>query len=339
MSYKENVKIDLKEYRKLLEGYEKSLNEERYINAIVSAPFEFINALHICELLKVFNEKEKSHLMNFLSAIDAEMIYNKILKFKDKKDEVLDMADAIYSVGKKAIEINNLVSVNPYLPSSLKVNKDDYLIELSKSTLNAVKDYQSLLTKDFRDKFTESCIESLPSNELDILVDKSIIRAEHMNNIRKTGSHYYQERFNHLFVDVFGKEYSVIGVYEQSLKGVTFESAQNNRQVLLKNMKEAKEKGEEIKLEASIEEYKPELGPVEPSVPITWNKEVIGYLPRESAIQISELAKEKNIDLNVKLDKIVGGDNVYYGCHVLVEIKELVKNKNVFQDSDISINR
>lgn len=325
MSYTENLKTCTDEYEALLKDFEEKVSSEKYATAIAAAPFEFISAIHVCELLEAFNS-DSSSVMKFDSAKDAAATYAKIIGFKQKKDEVLEMADTVAEVGRDADKINDLVSSNPYLPNSLKVAKDETNCDFAERAIKMGSRYDDLLSRKFRDRFTESCIESLPVNELDELVANGIIRERHMDNIVKTGTPVYEERFKHLCVDVFGREDVSLGKYEQPLKGVTFENPDGvSRQSILKEMDEKIKAGETLNILASIEEYIPELGKPEPSVRITWNSKTIGFLPKESAKQISEMSN-RPIRLQTKLEKITGGGDVLYGVTVEVDVREMIKS-------------
>lgn len=324
MSYSENLKTCTEEYEALHRELEEKISSEKYATAIALAPFEFISAIHVCELLEAFNSNSSS-IMHFDSAEDAEATYTKIIKFKDKKDEVMEMADTVAEVGRDVDKINELVTSNPYLPNSLMVEKDETNCFFAEKAIKMASQYNELLSRKFRDRFTESCIESLSSKELDNLVSNGIIREQHMDSIAKTGSNTYVERYRHLCIDVFGKEDVSLGKYNQSLKGVTFENPDGeSRQTILKKIDEEIKDGKEVSLSASVEEYTPELGAPEPSVRILWGDKTIGFLPKESARQISEMS-DKPIRLETKLSKITGGGEVLYGATVEVDIREMIK--------------
>lgn len=324
MSYSENLRSALDEYELLLKQFENKISSDRYATAVAAAPFEFISAIHICELLEAFNSDTVS-VMRFDSAKDAESTYLKLRNFKDKKDEVLEMADTIAEVGRDADKINDLVSENFYLSDSLKVVKDETNCFFAERAIKLASRYDELISRKFRDRFTESCIESLSTNDLDELVRNNIIRNQHMDSIAKTGTKEYKERYRHLCVDVFGREDVSLGTYEQSLKGVTFQNDDGvSRQEILKALDEKIKAGENIEIVASIETYTPELGEPEPSVRITHEGITVGFLPKESARQISEMS-DKPIRLEAEIEKIAGGGDVPYGCVVVVDVREMMK--------------
>lgn len=325
MSYSENFKNCLEEYEAMYKIYDEKISSEEYAKAIAAAPFEFISAIHVCELLEAFNS-DSSSKMHFDSAVDAEATYNKIIGFKNKKDAVLEMADTIAEVGREADKINELVSSNFYLSDSLKIAKDETNCFFAEKTVKMASQYDTLLSRKFRDKFTESCIESLPINELDVLVSDRIIREQHMDNIIKTGTQSYKERFKHLCVDVFGREDVSLGKYEQNLKGVTFVNEDGtNRQSFLEELDKKIKAGDTVEIMASVETYTPDLGEPEPSVRITHDGRTIGFLPKESAKQISEMS-DRPIRLEARISKITGGGDVLYGCAVEIDVREMIKN-------------
>lgn len=327
MSYNENLKNRLGECEALIQKYEDGLSSERYVNAVANAPFEFISAINVCEMLDAYNDKENGTKMRYESADDAAMIYNKIVGFKQKKDIVLDNADAIVEVGKIADEINEMVSSDAYLPDSLKVAKDDVVFDFAERVISMASEYTKNLSKEFRDNFTESCLKSLPKSELDKLVSSKVIREIHLDNIPVTGSKAYEDNYRHLCVDIFNKTEVSIGKYEQKLVGVTFENPDGvKRQDLLKEIQTKIKNNEPVVVTATLGKYKPELGPEEPSVEIKWDNKTIGFLNKESARQIEEKSN-KPIVLEASVKEVTGGDKAIYGCNILVDVKAMVKEK------------
>lgn len=331
MSYTENLKIAMDQYEELKAKYDEILLSDSYAAAISNAPYEFISAIHVCELLAAFNEDTPPSVMHYDSAADAASTYTKIIDFKEKKDDVLEKASAIVTAGDCAEQINSLVKGNPYLPLSLSVKTDETVFSYAKKAMEEAIHYDEFLSKKFRDKFTVSCIESLSAEELDKLVSGKIIRSVHMDNIPMEGSKGYEEKYRHLCIDVFDKKDICLGKYSQTLKGVSFSNEDGkSRQDLLAAIAEKMKAGEQVEITAQLETYTPELGKPEPSVPVRWNGDIIGFLQRESARQIAEWS-DRNIQINASLNKITGGekdkkkDN--YGCVIDVDIRAMV-NEN-----------
>lgn len=326
MSYTDNLKNGMDEYEILVNEYGEKQASEQYVAAVNAAPFEFISAIHICELLEAFNT-DKPTKMRYNSASDAMATYMKIKDFKIKKEEVLEMADAIVDAGECADRINKLVSNNVYLPNSLKVEKNETLFDFAKKAIEMISYYDDYLSKRFRDRFTESCIESLSTEELDKLVTAGIIREVHMDNIAIHGSKAYEDRFRHLCVDVFGKQDISLGKYNQALVGVAYETDEGvSRQQLLAQIQDRVNAGEHVELTAELGTFTPELGKPEPAVSIKWEGQTIGFLQKEAAKQISEFS-DRSIILKAELNKIVGGenDNRKFGCVIDLEIRTMIK--------------
>lgn len=326
MSYTESLRNKMNEYESLVREYDAKKTSDQYAAAISTAPFEFIQAIHVCELLEAFNGDNPPSRMRYDSASDAAAVYMKIMDFKNKKQEVLEMASAIVDAGEIADKINSLVAEDAYLSNSMKVEKNETVFNFAKRAMEVIAGYDSLLSHKFRDRFTESCIESLPTEELDKLVAGNIIRSVHMDNIPMKGSRGYEEKYRHLCIDVFDKKDICLGKYTQALKGVSFSNEDGkSRQELLAKIAEKLNKGENVDITAELGTYTPELGKPEPSVTVKWGNDIIGFLQKESARQIASWS-DKRICINASVNKITGGEKNkdVYGCVIDVDVRAMI---------------
>lgn len=338
MSYSVNLKKSMDEYQKLLNEYKEIVESERYAEIVRVMPFEFVSGLNICNLLTSFNNDDIHSRMQFQSAQDATAIYTRIIDFRNKDKELLESADFIMQAKLKADEINELVTENYYLPSHLKIKSDTYVESLAKECLEQIPHYQGLMTKKFRNRFTESCIESLPNEELDKLVMNHLIKTEHLDMISPIGTKEYEDHLSHL-CHVLNHNEIIVASYKQTLKGTSFDNEDGTkRQDILKDLEEAVKQNKSIKLAAEQYLYVPEVGKEEPAIRISWNGKTIGNIAKDVVFDI--LSKYKNPEFKVDLKEITGGNhtveslnsakpaqNIYYGCNVDLKVYSMVPQK------------
>ena len=323
MSYLENLKTVMDEYEGKVEKYNEMINSDWFNEIKATAAFEYILGLHVCELLEYFNNDDSAK-MKFSSAQDAAATYSRIVEFRKKKENVLDSADKVMTAKKMADEINDLVASNPYLPSTLCIEYDKNLGSLAEKCIQKLPKYDALLSKKFRNKFTEFCIESLPNEELDQLVAAKIIKANNLDMISPTGSEVYEQRLRHV-CDLLGRESIAIAEYNHKLRGVSFDNEDGeNRQEILKCMSEAVERGEKIELTAEQYTYVPDVGESEPAIRILWNGKTIGNVSRGVVKDILEKT-DSAISIMADFVAITGGGSVSYGCDVNIDVYAIVK--------------
>ena len=333
MSYSNNLKKSMEEYQNLLTEYKEMTESEQYAEIVRTMPFEFVNGLNICNLLTSFNNDSNTAKMNFQSAQDAEAIYNRIIDFRNKYQELLENADFVIEAKSKADAVNDLVANNLYLPTSLKIRSDTFIESLAKECIEQIPHYPELLTKKFRNRFTESCIECLSNEELDKLVMNHIIKSNNLDMIAPVGSKQYEEHLSHL-CHILHHDEIVMASYKQSLKGTSFENEDGTkRQEILTRLDAIVKEGKTPILEAEQYIFHPEVGKDEPAIRILWNNDVIGYIAKDVVLDI--LGKYKNPGFKVELKEITGGNgidhrdkqNILYGCNVDLKVFSLVPQK------------
>lgn len=320
MSYNNNLKKNMDEYSEILSTYQEIVESNKYAEIQRTMPFNFVMALNICDLLKFFNDDNDSR-MTFQSAQDASAIYNRIVEFRNQYEELLENADYVAEAQGYADQINKIVDDNIYLPSNLKVQSDNFLNTLAKECIREVPEYKNMLTKKFRARFTESCIESLPEEELNKLVMNHIIRSQNLDMISPTGTEDYEKKLSHL-CKVLNHPEIVIASYKQTLKGTSFE----NRQDLLKEILEAANAGEKIALEAEQYMYKPEIGQEELAIRVMYKGQDIGFISKDVVKDIFN--KYPMPKFKAELKEITGGDKVMYGCNIDLQIYSIAPQKD-----------
>lgn len=323
MSYVENLKTVMDKYESKICVYNDMIDSDWYNTIKATAAFEFILGLHICELLECYNNNDAVK-MKFTSAQDAAATYLRIVEFRKKKNDVLDSADKVMQVKNLADEVNELVASNPYLPRTLCIDYDRNLGDLAERCIETLPKYDALLSKKFRNRFTEFCIESLPNEELDQLVAAKVIQAKNLDMISPTGSDVYEQRLRHVCA-LLGRESIAIAEYNHKLKGVSFANEDGtNRQDILKEIDEAVKRGEKIELTAEQYTYVPDVGDSEPAIKVLWKDKTIGNISRSVVKDILDKT-DSPISIVVDFESLTGGGSVTYGCDVNVEVYAIVK--------------
>lgn len=324
MSYPDNFKKYMESYKLLKDQYDSLTESDKYTEAYSKAPFELISAISICDTLKFFNNDDPQRRMEFTSAKDASSIYFEIINFRHKKDKVLEQADILIQAGDMESQINKLIEETPYLPQSLLIDIDTQTYEMAKECTKKIPEYPKLLSKKFRDRFTESCIEYLSMEELDALLLDKTIRNENLDTVVPFGSEQYNKHLLHL-CSVFGRDSILANEMKLSLRGVTFPNDDGtSRQELLKQIKEALSSGQKVNVTTTQCMFTPKLGTPEPSVQIDWNGKTIGFLAKDVAQHLAELPSTST-SLKTEILNVTGGGDVVYGCDVNLKVYSMVK--------------
>lgn len=325
MSYPDNFNKCMESYKSLKDQYDLLTESDKYTEAYSKAPFELISAINICDLLKFFNSDNTKRKMEFTSAQDASSIYFEIINFRHKKDKVLEQADTLIQAGNIESKINKLIESTPYLPQSLQIDMDAQIYDMAKECAKKIPEYPKLLSKKFRNRFTESCIEYLSVEELDALLLDKTIRNENLDTIAPLGSEMYNTHLLHL-CSVFGRDSILTNEMKLSLRGVTFPNDDgSSRQELLKQIKNTIDAGQKVNITATQCMFTPKLGTPEPSVQIDWNGKTLGFLAKDVAQHLTEFPPASTA-LKVGIRNITGGGDVVYGCDVDLKIYSMVKD-------------
>lgn len=331
MSYTFNLKKSLDAYNDLFSNYSDYAESTRYAEISRTMPYEFVSGLNICRILESFNNDEISSKMAFTSAQDATAIYNRIMNFNNKYKDLLESADFVIETKTRADAVNALVSESLYLPTTMKIKADGFLESIARECLEKIPKYPDYLTKKFRNRFTESCIESLPNEELDKLIMNKLIKSSNLDMISPIGSKEYEAHLAHV-CNVLQHNEIAVASYKQSIKGTTFDNEDGtNRQSILKEIEELVSQGKTVFLTAEQFSYKPEIGNEEPAIKVLWNGKIIGYIAKDVVFDV--LNRFENPKFKIELKEITGGEKVKYGCNVdlkvysMAPMKELVSSQ------------
>lgn len=108
-------------------------------------------------------------------------------------------------------------------------------------------------------------------------------------------------------------------VLMQAFDIITFSNDDGtDRQKYLKELKNQLDNNQIPYLKANLCEFIPPNKIPEPSIKITWNGNIIGFIPKEIAAEIASSYKDPQF--KVKLEGISSGDDIPYGCTVKLDV-------------------
>lgn len=325
--YAEMYTKDFNEYKNYLEEYNKRISSNKYQEIVNTMPFRFLNAIHLCEQLDLFQKCNPKPKMYFSSLEEAQLFYKNLVTFKKTSDELLENAAYIVELDKLRTDINLCVKDSPYLRNDLCVAEDKTLPDIAKKCVEILPKYPEMITKTFKWNFIESCIICFNCNDLGLMVDNKIIRDEDLDNICLTETiNDYQRKVSFLYKYM---DKPTLKKYTMSckLKGVTFPNDDgSSRQENLKELKKYMEENptETIHLQTQNYTYTPEIGEPEPAIRLLWNNKCIGNLSKTLA---AELVNYKESQYEIEMEKLAGGvdENMALGCAVKLTLYKQIK--------------
>ena len=310
MGYKNEYDKSMESYKKLMEEYETITNSEKYKEVCETMPFDFLNANQKFEVLKLFHTVGDNSRFHFKRADDAISFLNGFLDVRRGMDTLLDGASYVASAEEKANEINELVDTNPYLPSNLKLETNNFIFDVSRKCLKVLPSYPLLMNVSFKKAFVESCVEELSTAGLQKLVNAKMINQKDIEIVRVSGSKEYKEKMNSLR-EMLGFENLYYEKHDLKLSGTSFRNEDGTeRQKLLEELKNAD--NTELTTEKGIYEKSP--GVEKPSVAINWDGKTIGYVPQGTVDLMVD--KYKNPEYEAKFLEVTGGGDVNFGCNI-----------------------
>ena len=314
MLYKENLEKSMDNYNKLKEQYEKLVYSDKFYQVSASMPFDFLKGRYIIETLALYKDMDGQARLNFRSGDDAVQRFLDITDFKNHIEDILDGAAFVMEVAEVEKQINTLVSSTPYLSSSLEVPTLGRLENIANDCVKELPMYKSLMTKEFRIGYIESCIQSLPKNELSKLLTARIIKDTDLDKISLTGGKQYEENIKFL-CEITGHKEIIEKNFVQRLKGVKANDDNGiSRQDYLKEISKMIREGKTPDINVVPCIYTPEMGNPEPSIKIMWDDKCIGFMPKEVAKNLSEAYENPQYKASIK--NIIGGNDIAYGCEI-----------------------
>lgn len=321
--YSEKHSALVLQYQEMLAKYDEMIQSEKYHDALVKLPFEFLNAKHMCENLSLYNSMEVKPMMHFSFYEDAFSFYKHMVALNTSSAELLSDAAYVVDIHEQAKAINTLVDSTEYLPSSLKICNDTEIYNLSKEVMEVLPGYPELLTKKMRYNFIESAIQCLNINELIELAKRKIITISDLDNITiAMDEGGYTQKYSKLCTalghsDVVQLQYSGV-----KLKGVTYKNEDGtDRQENLKELATYMDThaGEIIQLNVVPYIYRPEIDEEEPAVKIMWGKKELGNLGKDVVQGV--ISKCSNPQYTAYIECVTGrGEQMNLGCNIQLGI-------------------
>lgn len=323
MKYEELLQKNLNEYTDLNNKYQEMIQSEKMRQVMYNVPFDFLKCRFILDTLSVYSDLSKTSKdnanairINFTSGNEAIQRFLDIVNFKNVANSILEDATFVVELSKLQKQINNLVQDSAYLSPSMMVEPLGKLEKIAEDCLKEIPQYKSLMTKEFRLSYIESCIDSLSKEDLSKLLAARIIKGKDLDKITLTGSEKYLDNVKYL-CEITGHTKIIEKSYPITLKGVSFKDDNGtSRQDYLKEIKQMLSKNETPNIKVVASMYKPDIGPEEPSIHIVWNDtKCLGHLPKETAKELAQ--KYENPNYEAKVTEITGGgQNCNYGCKI-----------------------
>lgn len=326
----------LNKYKEKLEAYDKLTSSPEYLEIISTMPFEFLNAIQLCEKLVLYQNLQKKPHMYFSNRDEAVVFYNNLISFRKRTSKLLEDATYMAEIGRLAQEINSFCTC-PYLGPTYFVLPNYEVINIAKKCLTEIPQYPRLCTKEFRWNYIESIILSLSIEDLKWMAKAGIIKNEdidHISLIEKTNA--YQDKIKEL-CEHFHREIPPEQSYTIKLKGVSFPNKDgSSRQEILKELHEYMKVNPSPQLTTRTYIYTPEIGSPEPALAILYNGHEIGNVGKDIIAEID--AKFNHPQYTAELVDVYGGENnKCFGCKIKLGViaPELTKEINGKTESEL----
>ena len=327
MGYKELQKKAMDDYNLLKKEYDEITENQSYMDACEEMPFAFLEAKQKAEVLKLYKDKydKDDAPFKFKRADEAIIFLRSIVDLKKSSEDILENASIIVRAGEIADKINKHVDDSPFLPDTLKIEENVFLMDLACDCLKVIPEYPSLLTKDFKTSYVQSCLENLSENSIRKVIECKYISVKDLDNIKLHGSENYEKNIK-VLQEVFGIDTIPEEQHTIRLAGTSKNNEDGtSRQEILKEMST---KGNvPLRCEKGI--FKPEVGKELKSVAVIAKNEdkTLGYVPQAVVDQMYE--KYENPQFDADNLKVIGGGSVNYGAEVNLKViaKELNKTE------------
>ena len=331
MEYKSNLQKSLDQYEALRSKYDALTNTEEfdYINSTL--PFRFLRARYLSEILLLYQETTAQ--IQFKTSAEATQQYRDIVNFKHEKDDLLNHASFMAEVIAMKDEINELVAENPYLTPSMSLPSFGRIEYIVKDCLKETPNYNKLLNKEFRFHFIESCIASLPQNEIAYLLQSKVILNSDLDKVPLTGSDHYMNNLQYLR-EITGHTEICVKEIHTRIHGTTFLNEDgSNRQEYLQELSKALAEQTNIKLTAQLYDFIPDGGNPEPAIKIMWNHKCLGNISKDVVANIMKQYDQPYF--KVEFEELIGGnskgnENIHWGCKINLKVYA----KQLLQEND-----
>ena len=332
MNYLNNYQKDkvatLEKYKKVIEEYNEVTSSADYFKCTTEFPYKILNAIYLCENLKLFQNTLRKPQMFFSTPEKAIIFYKELIALKKEKEDLLSSAYYIKKVEECAVKINEIRSKPPYFLDIQAVYADEELLNLANTALEIIPEYEQMMTKDFRYNFIESLITIFSEEEIQKFFDAGVIKEKDLQYLseNKPNNQSYNQKISNLLAKYNVENY--IDSYQIKLKGVTFENEDGTkRQDNLKRL-ETFLVNNPGKVPLTAEKYiftHQDTGISKPAIRIKWNNLTLGNVEEPLAVECEE--KFDNPRFTAELVRLSGGGKVSLGCIIKLNIIGKYKEK------------
>lgn len=336
LSYKELYEKSQIKYNELLDKYNMIVNDNKYKEAVYETPFEFLRMLYLAKRIDFYSNANigQKPVFEFISAQEALSTYNDLINFKDKTSNLLDKAALINHVSVLVDTINTYVKDSNFLDDNYLLYKDEKVSNIAKECLQVLPTVSKEITPELRISLLKDMLNSFEDKQIKGLISKNVFKVEDVEKIVPIISTEKGKKNLNILFDTFNLEMIPIISEKIRIKGTTFNNEDgSSRQNYLASLKEYMSKLDDsniINLTLEKCKYKPEIGPEEPSVKVLWNDKLLGFLPRELAIQLHNEYNDKLI--SAKANQVLGGENVSFGLEITLDVNERVKEREELEE-------
>lgn len=334
MNYTTIKEESLTQYENLKHQYDMAILSENFEKIRSEIIFDILKCRYLSDILQIYQNVDNNSIpkMNFKSGEEAKDIFLNIIHFKKLVNSLLDNVAYLDKILSLKEQINELVRRDDYLSDSLLIPSLGRIERITKDCLKELPEYQKNMTKEFKNHYLETCINSLSEDDLNVLVQNRIIRPDDLDHIRIAYDTTYNNKINYL-CNILGHQPMHVIEMETKIKGTTFNNDDgSSRQQLLKELAEALQNGpQDIVIEPYM--YKPELGQEEPAAKVLWNNKQLGYL--DKMIVADVVQKYSNPQYSATIKSVREKDQ-NYGCKIDLTIRS---PKMLTKESEILIEK
>lgn len=319
-----NYSAIIQQKRKERQDYIDKLNAMKEEHKICELQTKYALELHdynlLLEKMKLFSELKTPEYPPFLNKGEYLATRNKLLSFGEKRGELLDVATTLYTYEENIRRCNAVLEKSVLDGDSYIVGQNNIIYNSAKTFLKNAYNFNKYLTQDFMRAISLSAINSLPEKDIVALAKEGFITIEDVENAPETTQNKQNLTALRCELEIAPP---VSETHQIRLKGVSYKNEDgSSRQEYLKELSESKDKKITI---IPFLFYNTKENRDEPAAEVIWGEKCIGNLPADFVIALNE--KYSNIKYSAEVDKVVGGGDFNYGCHINLTITGYAKNR------------
>jgi len=273
----------------------------------------------LLEKMQLFSEFDGLEYPPFASKEEYVATRKKLIGFAERKTELLNAATTIYTYEENIRRCNAVFEKSILDEGSYIAQQNDAIHTSSKQLLKNANNFGKYLTSDFLLAINKSAINSLTQSEIENLVEDGYISTDEIEAMFENPGIAKKLAGLH---DMFDVHPPVTEVHEIRLKGVSYNNEDgSSRQEYLKELANAEDKSITIK---PFMFHNSKENRDEPAANVMWGEKCIGNLPALFMMELDE--RLSNITFSAEIDKVVGGGDFNYGCHITLTVTGKSKN-------------